>query len=1019
MPKPRGWRAARGVGAALLIFLILFGAFLIAEEMQSSRWQARHFARLAQDFRYAVEAGASPSVRFPEDGPFDARLGYSRIPAYVQRLTAQGYVVDAQVRLSEAMLRVADDGYFTPYREKTQAGLTIRDCRDETLFEARFPERVYAAFDAIPALVVQTLLFIENRDLLDDERPMRNPAVDWSRLARAVLSQALKLVEPDYNVPGGSTLATQIEKYRHSPEGITNSVGEKLRQMKSATLRAYLGGEDTSEERRNIVRDYLNTVPLSAAPGYGEVNGIGDGLWVWYGTEFEQANRVLRQVSPRNADLALQGHVYRQVLALMIAHRRPSWYLAGGRAQLDALTDSHLRVLAASGAISPALRDAALAARVAFRDSQNDPAIPHVQASKAAGVVRSRLVGRLDEPLYALDRLDLAVTSTIDRDLQDAVTDTLEQLGDRAFAANAGLIGERMLGRGDPASVLYSFTLFERGSDANRVRVQADNSNQPLDINEGTKLELGSTAKLRTLATYLDVIAGLHGNWAGLDDKALAALKLHPRDRLGRFVAEHLSGAQDKSLAATLEAAMQRRYSAGPGESFFTGGGVHTFSNFRREDDGENPTVREALRNSINLSFIRIMRDVVHHFMYHDPEAPARLLDDDEDGSQRAEYLARFADIEGRTFMQRFYRKYKGKTPDQALDALLAGRRLSPARLAAVFRVVQPQADAAALRAFISKRAAGKQLSEDEAAKLHARYAPDRYSLGDLGWLARVHPLELWLVGYLREHPEATLTQVHEASGPQRQDVYAWLFKTRHKGAQDTRILVLLEADAFQEIHRHWRRLGYPFEALVSSYATALGSSGDRPGALAELMGIIVNDGIRLPTVRQEKLHFAPATPYETVLRARPHAGERVMAREIAEELRRALAEVVEQGTARRLSGTFAYSPERKLAVGGKTGTGDNRVESYGAKGQVLGSRALSRTATFVFYVGERHFGTLTAFVPGSAAADFGFTSALPVQILKTLAPRLLPFIDPERGARCPAGKAPVIAQGQAPVAAR
>ena len=47
----------------------------------------------------------------------------------------------------------------------------------------------------------------------------------------------------------------------------------------------------------------------------------------------------------------------------------------------------------------------------------------------------------------------------------------------------------------------------------------------------------------------------------------------------------------------------------------------------------------------------------------------------------------------------------------------------------------------------------------------------------------------------------------------------------------------------------------------------------------------------------------------------------------------------------------------------------------------------LNRTATFVFYIGDHHFGTLTAFVPGAEAADYRFTSALPAQILKTLAP--------------------------------
>ena len=92
---------------------------------------------------------------------------------------------------------------------------------------------------------------------------------------------------------GGSTLATQIEKYRHSPDGRTDSGKEKLRQMASASLRAYLDGENTLPRRRQIVVDYLNTVPLSAMAGFGEVNGIGDGLWAWYGRDFAEVNRLL------------------------------------------------------------------------------------------------------------------------------------------------------------------------------------------------------------------------------------------------------------------------------------------------------------------------------------------------------------------------------------------------------------------------------------------------------------------------------------------------------------------------------------------------------------------------------------------------------------------------------------------------------------------------------------------------------------------------------------------------------
>ncbi len=94
--------------------------------------------------------------------------------------------------------------------------------------------------------------------------------------------------------PGGSTLATQIEKYRHSPNGRTASIRDKLQQMASASLRAYRLGEDTTEARRKLVVTYLNTMPLSAKSGFGEVHGIGDGLWAWYGRDFAEVQRTLR-----------------------------------------------------------------------------------------------------------------------------------------------------------------------------------------------------------------------------------------------------------------------------------------------------------------------------------------------------------------------------------------------------------------------------------------------------------------------------------------------------------------------------------------------------------------------------------------------------------------------------------------------------------------------------------------------------------------------------------------------------
>jgi membrane peptidoglycan carboxypeptidase len=191
-----------------------------------------------------------------------------------------------------------------------------------------------------------------------------------------------------------------------------------------------------------------------------------------------------------------------------------------------------------------------------------------------------------------------------------------------------------------------------------------------------------------------------------------------------------------------------------------------------------------------------------------------------------------------------------------------------------------------------------------------------------------------------------------------------------------------------------WKKHGYPFDSLVPSYATAIGSSADRPSSLAELVGIIQNGGVRYPVVRIDELHFASGTPYETLLQRKESEGERVLAPEIASVARSALIDVAEKGTAEQIRGAFVRSDGTPVAVGGKTGTGDNRHNVFGRHGQLVESRVLNRAAVFVFFIGDRFFGAITTYVPGPAAAGYAFTSSLPVRILKTMAPTLMPMIE-------------------------
>ncbi|MBD8604865.1 penicillin-binding protein [Pseudomonas sp. CFBP 8771] len=986
----------------LVVITVAALAYAMYAEMRTSRLQAREFSRWAASLTYELQPGPSEAIVYPGEGPFDKRLGYSALGDFIPRLLKRNYVVERQTHFSPALMRYAGHDLFVPYQEKPQAGLVITDCRGDPLYLYRYPQQLYTEFAQIPPVMVNSLLFVENRGLLDSPEPLLNPAVDWPRFAKAAWSQVAKMFALPGQSAGGSTLATQLEKYRHSPDGLTGSGPEKIRQMISASVRAYQDGPQTLEARQRVVRDYLNSVPLSAVPGHGEVHGMAEGLRVWYGADFEQVNRALASTTTDPASEAARGLALRQVLSLMIAQRRPSYFLNKGHDDLAELTDSHIRLLTANGIVDPTLATAALASQVMYRDWVQEPTWQPNESNKGISVARNRLSSMLDRPLYDLDRLDLSATTTLHADLQKQASDYLRHLADPAFAQQIGLIGERLLTSASTREVSYSFTLFERTADGSRVRVQTDNTDQPFDINEGSKLELGSTAKMRVLTTYLEIIHELHERYAGQTPAQLRQVKIEEADRLSRWVLDYMIQNPGVDARALLGAALERKYSASPAESFFTGGGIHTFGNFRREDNGRIPTLKEALQESINLPFIRLMRDLVRYSTYSAPSNSGQLLRDDDD-PRRQEYLARFADREGTEFLQRFWKKYQRKTTEQRLETFLDGMRPTPQRLAAVHRYLYPNAPQAQFDRFVREHSKSDNVTDKRLNEMYTGYGPGRYNLPDQGYIARVHPLDLWLLGYLLNHPDAKFGEAGAASRFERQEVYSWLFNSRHKRARDNRIRTMLEIEAFTDIHQRWQRVGYPFDHLVPSLATAIGSSGDRPAALAELIGIIQNDGIKLPTVRIDTLHFAADTPYETRVISDPDRGKRVLPAEVAAAMREALSQVVDAGTARRVSGSFKTDDGTALVMGGKTGTGDNRISSFGAGGRVISSKAINRTATFVFFIGENHFGTLTAFVPGKAAEGFRFTSALPVQVLKGMAPILTPYLQPGAHTQCSA----------------
>ena len=951
-------------------------------EVRTSTLQSRLLSRYAATLSYAIHPGPSPSITFPRGGPMDTERGYTRLETFGHRLQSAGYRIVEQARQSPATVRALRWGIMPPYRESPVAGLVVRDASGATLYDARPESALFGSIDEIPPLVVRTLLFIENRGLANASAPEANVAVDWPRLGKAgglYLARQLGLTS---RTEGGSTLAVQIEKYHHSDGGRTGSPLDKLRQLTTASVRTYHKGPDSRAARDEIVVDYLNTMPLAAAPGHGEVRGLGDGLRSWFDLDLGAVRDAL---SARGAGPA-KAEAYRHVLALLYAVRAPTYYLVEDRDALERKITGYADLLAQAEIIDRdlhrAMRNAPL--HFATRSGRADTAFVE---RRAAASVRDEVRGLLGVPgAWEMDRLDLRIDSTVDGALQQAATTLFRELGDRAFVEAHGLRAERMLVSGDPGAVTYSLLLMERTPAGNVLRVQADNLDRPFNVNTGMKLDLGSTAKLRTLTHYLEVVAGLYAELGDVNPAALERHVREARDPLTRWAADTLQQTRSRDLDAFLAQALDRKYSASPHETFFTGGGAHTFHNFDRADDTQVLSVRDALVRSTNLVFIRLMRDLVR---FHEARLPFDIdaVKSEPDHPARQPMLEAMADREARQHLAKAHARYRGLAPDAILRRLLGERATSPRALAIAFFAWHPDADASALQAWLADH--GHAVATADAAALKRAVGGPQLTLLDHAYLLGRHPLDVWCAGEMMRDSALTWDSLLARSDAARELASSWLFQSRQRRPQDLRVRIRIEEQAFAQMTKAWRRLGFPFERLVPSYATAIGASADRPAALADLMGIIVNDGVRRPTRTVRSLRFAATTPYHTVFEPSVAADERVLPAAVARAVRAVLAGTVERGTARRLAGVFREADGTAIVAGGKTGSGDNRFETFGRGGQLVSSRAVSRTAVFTFYVGDRYFGVITAAVTGHQADNYEFTSALPVTVLKLFAPQI------------------------------
>ena len=1006
------WRATKWTTALALVSVVTLVAVAAYMELETSHFQRAYFEEFSEDVSYSlveVKPGEEIEVeQLPQapSGPWDLRHGYAHTRQLAKAIPHAGYELVAHARTSESYDELVEEGFNPPVEEKMQMGMTLYDAHGNLLRARQSPQRVWSNFAEVPSEIAETLTFVENRELLHPSHPTQNPVIEWDRIARAGAMYALSKIGVDVDVPGGSTLATQLEKFRHSSDGTTDGIYDKYQQMMSASIRVYAEGADTRDDRERITLHYLNGVPLSSQAPVGPVYGLRDGLWAYFGIEADEMERAFEE----GGDLAERGRIYAAALGLIISQRAPTTLLHEAPERLNELVSTNLDLLEKEQIIEPELAASARASLPlkVLEEAPERPEVPVVRR-KAIDALEAHLATATGmDNLYDLEHYDLTAKTTLDLRAQKIAEEyLLDSIYDTEFLEENGFFkGDSLLSRDqDPGKVQYSLTVYETTDRGNLLRVQVDTLDKPFNFNEQAKLDLGSTAKLRTLITYLNLVEKLYEEHKDKSRSELWRVDTERGDNLEVWVRRQLIYNEGITLDEILENALEKRYSASPYRRYFTGGGMHKFHNFNKSSNGRRYRVEDGLAHSVNLVSINVMKDIVDHYRWSEVDSS---IIEDRDHPKRKAYLDRWVQTDSGVFINSFWNKYEELSGEDIL-AKVYGEEGSDnlAALTITYRSITGETEPTqGFRDYLTATVPEDERDEfpetdEEWAELFAEHDATQFNWNERGYVASVHPLELWIAHERFQNPKISREELMKRSDKAIEEAYNWLYKNMDSTRVHDKIYMGLEEDAFKQIHKEWQRLGYPFEEIVPSLATALGSSGDRPEALATLMGIIMNEGLKIEKRRFQSLVFGEGTPYELRFRALEPEKTRVLSPEVARAARRAIERVVERGTARRAGLAYKVPDEdgdlvrdRTVRIGGKTGTGDHRQKSFDRWGHVIDEKFVSRSATFVFIKDTKYFGVITIHVEGEESGDYHFTSSMATEIFRQLFPRITNELD-------------------------
>lgn len=765
------------LGGTALATLIVAPPVYESENYHLATW---YFTKMAKGEIGTRRVKTPPVVT----GPYAVRTDYANITQRMETLKSKGWKTSEQNEYDVHSMLGMD--LHLQYEKKAQTGLTLLDDQNKTLYSQQYPKNIAPSLESIAVDIVETLCFVEDKDVCDPDMPTNaNPAFNGLRVGKAFLQSAHIL--PGHS--GASTLAVQYDKFMNSPNGQTvdpitgrKSFPEKIRQWGSASRDAYASGPDTRNARKKIILDYLNAAPFAGAPGWGEVHGIADALGAFYGTSVEETSHVLSLPRDNMSDDQLKevAVAYRQVLSLVMSLKMGSKYMntPAGYESLQDRVDNYIPHMVEKGHIKdPRFADMLLRTRLKHQDLYKKsvgPAAEHAPRHKAVDALRIEIAEALgldltkDGIMHDMDKFDLKVSTTIDKAANDEIRQLLHSLKDPEVAKKYGITGDK---KANPAlldEIVFSFLYYKSNEQTNDKVVQVDTNTGWLDVSQGTQLQMGSTMKPWFVEAALrGFIYEAHKKYESLSPEELKAEIARPHGPLTLWTLQHLATErEDKSVTGTLETFVfqLKKYSTNPNEMFFTGGGMHRFKNYRREDDSAGAvTLALAMEKSHNLPHVRLVMDMIKdaqiEMLHADPS-----IYTDMNHPMRAHYVEMNAHTEGIKHLSRYWHAYKGKTPEQIADALVNSPRKkgakvdrNPVQAAVIFRSIFPDAPYEEFESYVARNNV-KMTPKTDLRKVYDTYSPDKFtlerkkdperkinylSLMDRGYLAGINELAL------------------------------------------------------------------------------------------------------------------------------------------------------------------------------------------------------------------------------------------------------------------------------------